>query len=116
MSTGDEFKTTFRTHSGHYEFLVMPFGLTNAPATFQSLMNEVFRDHLRKLILVFFDDILVYSSSLTDHYKHLGIVLELLKGHQLVAKANKCFFSKRQVEYLGHIISAQRVATDPLKI
>ena len=116
MSTGDEFKTAFKTHSGHYKFLVMPFGLTNAPATFQSLMNEVFRDHLRKFILVFFDDILVYSNSLTDHYKHLRIVLELVKGHQLVTKANKCFFSKRQVEYLGHIISAQGVATDPLKI
>jgi len=97
MSIGDEFKTAFRTDSGHYEFLVMPFSLTNASATFQSLMNEVFIDHLRKFILVFFDDILVYSSSLTDHYKHLGIVLELLKGHQLVAKANKCFSSKRQV-------------------
>jgi hypothetical protein len=116
MTAGEEFKTAFRTHSGHYEFLVMPFGLTNAPATFQSLMNEVFRDHLRKFILVFFDDILVYSRTLTDHYKHLKIVLEILRGHQLVAKANKCFFSKNQVEYLGHIISAQDVATNPLKI
>jgi hypothetical protein len=64
---------------------------------------------------VFFDDILVYNRSLTDHYKHLKIVLELLKEHRLVAKANKCFFSKGQVEYLGHIISAQGVATDPLE-
>jgi hypothetical protein len=94
MTAGEEFKTAFRTHSGHYEFLVMPFGLTNAPATFQSLMNEVFRDHLRKFILVFFDDILVYSRTLTDHYKHLKVVLEILREHQLVAKANKCFSAK----------------------
>ena len=116
MTEGDEFKTDFRTHSGHYEFMVMPFGLTNAPTTFQSLMNEVFRDHLRKFILVFFDDILVYSHTLDDHYKHIQIVLELLRKPQLVDKATKCFFSQSQVEYLGHIISAQGVATDPLKI
>jgi hypothetical protein len=92
MSIGEEFKTAFRTHSGHYEFLVMPFGLTNAPKNFQSLVNEVFRKHLRRFILVFFDDILVYNQTLTDHYEHLKMVLELLREHQLVARSNKWFF------------------------
>jgi hypothetical protein len=70
----------------------MPFGLTNAPATLQSLMNEVFRKHLRKFVLVFFDDILIYNQSMTEHLKHLQIIFELLIGHQLVAKSNKCAF------------------------
>jgi len=70
----------------------MPFGLTNAPATFQSLMNEVFRKHLRKFVLVFFDDILIYNQSMTEHLKHLQIIFELLIGHQLVAKSNMCAF------------------------
>jgi hypothetical protein len=116
MAAGEEYKTAFRTHSGHYEFLVMPFGLTKAPATFQSLMNEVFRAHVRKFILVFFDDILVYSPTLGDHYQHLEIVLKLLRTHQLVARATKCFFGHSQVEYLGYVITEHGVATDPLKI
>jgi transposase InsO family protein len=116
MAAGEEFKTAFRTHNGHYEFLVMPFGLTNAPATFQSLMNEIFRKHLRKFILVFFDDIIVYNRTLIDHYKHLEMVLELLRANQLVARATKCFFCHTQVEYLGHIITDHGMATDPLKI
>jgi len=78
MAAGEEFKTAFRTHSGHYEFLVMPFGLTNARAIFQSLMNEVLRKHLRKFILMFFDDILVYSQTLIYHYEHFEMVLKLL--------------------------------------
>jgi hypothetical protein len=112
----DVAKTAFQTHEGHYKFKVMPFGLTNAPTTFQATMNELFHPYLRKHVLVFFDDILVYSKTWEEHMKHLGQVLSLLEENQFYAKMSKCTFGKEEVEYLGHIISKKGVKVDPKKI
>ena len=116
MFTGEIDKTAFRTHHGHYELLVMPFGLSNAPATFQALMNDVLRPYLRRFVLVFFDDILIYRASWAEHLQHVSIVLNELRVHQLHLKRSKCSFGAPSVAYLGHIISAAGVAMDADKV
>jgi len=109
-------KTAFRTHQGHFEFLVMPFGLSNAPATFQLLMNAVLQPFLRKFVLVFFDDILIYSRSWSEHLQHLRTVFDTLRLHQLRIKRSKCAFATESVAYLGHVISSAGVAMDGDKV
>lgn len=108
-------KTAFQTHSGHYEFKVMAFGLSGAPATFMA-MNTTLSPVLRKCVLVFFDDILVYSKTYDDHCHYLRLVLQLLQKDKWQVKISKCSFAQRQLAYLGHIISGKGVSTDPNKI
>lgn len=113
---GNVEKIAFHIHERHYEFLVMPFGLTNAPATFQSLMNSIFRPFLRKFVLVFFDDILVYSKDRKEYYEHLAAMLGTLQQVTLFVNHKKCAFDSPSLDYLGHIISAEGIVADPSKI
>ncbi|GJS02159.1 putative reverse transcriptase domain-containing protein [Tanacetum coccineum] len=109
-------KTAFRTRYGHYEFQVMPFGLTNAPAVFMDLMNRVCKPYLDKFVIVFIDDILIYSKNKKEHKEHLKQILELLKKEELYAKFSKCEFWIPKVQFLGHVIDSEGIHVDPAKI
>ncbi|KAL5553282.1 hypothetical protein UlMin_040683 [Ulmus minor] len=109
-------KSAFRTRYGHYEFLVMPFGLTNAPAAFMDLMNRVFKEFLDKFVIVFIDDILIYSKTKEEHEEHLRITLRTLEEHKLYAKFSKCEFWLDKVHFLGHVVSKDGMSVDPAKI
>ncbi|GKF26632.1 putative reverse transcriptase domain-containing protein, partial [Tanacetum coccineum] len=109
-------KTAFRTHYGHYEFQVMSFGLTNAPAVFMDLMNRVCKPYLDKFVIVFIDDILIYSKNKQEHEEHLKLILELLKKEELYAKFSKCKFWIPKVQFLGHVIDSKGIHLDPAKI
>ena len=109
-------KTAFRTRYGHYEFTVMPFGLTNVLAAFMDLMHRVFQPYLDQFVVVFMDNILIYSQSEWEHEYHLRIVLQLLRDHQLYAKFSKCEFWLTELRFLGHVVSAAEVSVDPEKV
>ncbi|KAL0559024.1 hypothetical protein IC582_003613 [Cucumis melo] len=116
IKDGDVPKTAFRSRYGHYEFIVMSFGLTNAPAVFMVLMNRVFREFLDTFVIVFIDDILIYSKTEAEHEEHLRIVLQTLRDNKLYAKFSKCEFWLKQVSFLGHVVSKVGVSVDPAKI
>ncbi|GJS74787.1 putative reverse transcriptase domain-containing protein [Tanacetum coccineum] len=109
-------KTALRTRYGHFEFTVMPFGLTHAPAVFMDLMKSVCRSYLDKFVIVFIDDILIYSKTREEYVEHLRLVLELLKKEKLYAKFSKCEFWLREVQFLGHVINGNGIHIDPSKI
>ncbi|KAL0440034.1 UNVERIFIED_CONTAM: Retrovirus-related Pol polyprotein from transposon.6 [Sesamum latifolium] len=109
-------KTAFRTRYRHYEFLVLPFGLTNAPAAFMDLMDHVFKPYLDKFVVVFIDDILVYSPDIQEHEMHLRLVLQTLKDKELYAKFSKCEFWLNRVAFPGHVLPAEGISVDPKKV
>lgn len=116
MKEADILKTAFRTRKGQYKFVVMAFGLSKAPAMLQALMNEIFKPFLRKFVLVFFDDILVYSNTMEENIIHLTVAIQKPIQHQFYANQKKYLFGQNIVEYMGHIISSSRAATDQSKI
>jgi hypothetical protein len=109
-------KTTFRTRYGHYEFMIVLFGLSNSSVVFMYLMNGVFREYLDKVIIMFLDDILIYSNIEEEHEQHLRMVLQILREHKVYAKLSKCIFYQKKIHYSGHIISVDEITVDPEKI
>ena len=116
IKDADVHKTTFRTRYGHYEFLVILFGLTNALVAFIDIMNRIFQLHVDQFIVVFIDNILLYSKDQENHNTHLRVVLETLREEQLYAKLSKCEFWLNEVSFLGHIVSKEGIRVDPKKI
>ena len=116
MKEEDVQKTAFRTRYGHYEYLVMPFGVSNAPGVFMEYMNRIFHEQLDQFVVVFIDDILIYSMSREEHAEHLRIVLQILKERKLYAKLSKCEFWLSEVSFHGHVISGNGIAVDPSKV
>ena len=115
IDPADVEKTAFRTPYGLYRFKVLSFGLTNAPATFQRVMNDTFRQELGVYVLVYLDDILVFSRTVEDHLQHLRCVLSKLRLHRLYAKLSKCHFGRTELPFLGHIVGAEGIRVDPRK-
>lgn len=113
---GGEWKTAFSTTSGHYEYRVMPFGLVNSPSVFQAFINDVFRDMLNRWVIVYIDDILIFSENYPEHVQHIRTVLQRLINHQLYAKLEKCEFHQTSMSFLGYIISAEGIAMDDSKV
>ncbi len=113
---GDEWKTAFRTHYGHFKYMVMPFGLTNAPAVFQHLMNDIFREYMDEFVVVYLDDILIFSKDQENHNKHVRLVFATFRKHGLYAKLKKCEFDKSSVVFLGYVISPNGIFMDKSKV
>ena len=112
IKAGEEWKTAFRTRYGLFEYQVMPFGLTNAPASMQRLMNDALHEYLDVFVIVYLDDILIYSTSKGEHGKHVKLVMEKLEKYTLLLKLEKCEFHKEQVEFLGYIIGTHGIKMD----
>ena len=116
LAEADVHKSAFRTRYGHYEYTVLPFGMCNAPATFMRLMHDIFMPYLDEFVIIYLDDLCIYSKSEEEHVEHVRKVLELLRKHQLYAKTSKCAFGVPEIEFLGHIVSDKGIAMDPAKV